>query len=151
MWKDLLLKIQEIEAKYGGGIQSPADANAIRQMVHKVREELDCSKLPAGYLEFLKVTNGLDFNGLVIYGVDKFLISEIINDQMCGFVDTNKIWYDNEWQKRFLFFGDSDVAWYCLDRIKGIYLELDKPSGTPMSTYEDFDAMLEDALKSRLI
>ncbi len=91
MWKDLPLKIQEIEAKYGNGIQSPADANAIRQMVHKVREELDCSKLPAGYLEFLKVTNGLDFNGLVIYEVDKFLIGEIINDQICGFVDTNKI------------------------------------------------------------
>ncbi len=53
-------------------------------------------------------------------------------------------------QKKYLFFGDSDTAWYCLDVIENGYLELDKPSGTLMNKFDDFNGMLADALKVSL-
>lgn len=53
-------------------------------------------------------------------------------------------------RKNICFFGDSDTAWYCLDVIQNEYLELDKPSGTLMNKFNDFNAMLADALKVSL-
>lgn len=47
-------------------------------------------------------------------------------------------------------FGDSDTAWYCLNVIENEYLELDKPSGTLMNKFDDFNTMLADALKFSL-
>lgn len=49
-----------------------------------------------------------------------------------------------------MFFGDSDTAWYCYDMKKNVYVELDKPSGTEMNIYNEFQVMLEEALATRL-
>ena len=59
--------------------------------------------------------------------------------------------YENEWQKQYLFFGESSISWYCLDLNQEVYVELDNPSGDPMYTYNDFDAMLEKAMKDSLL
>ncbi|CAM4088954.1 hypothetical protein BAPA111461_17900 [Bacillus paramycoides] len=42
---------------------------------------------------------------------------------------------------------ESFIAWFCKNLLDGTYLELDKPSGTVMKTYNDFNTMLEGALK----
>ena len=55
--------------------------------------------LPREYEEFLKTVNGLDFDGLVLYGVDSSLLETKKMNHICGFIDTNEIWYENEFQK----------------------------------------------------
>ncbi|MDA1524531.1 YrhA family protein [Bacillus cereus] len=49
-----------------------------------------------------------------------------------------------------MFFGDSDIAWYCYNVSKKKFVELDKPSGEHMETFCDFDAMLKSALSVAL-
>lgn len=99
----------------------------------------------------MKTANGLDFNGLVIYGVDVNLLDDHEGEELQGFVETNKIWHENDWQKQYIFFGDSDTAWYCLDLKKEIYHALDKPSGTLIQAYDSFDSMFNEALQTALL
>jgi hypothetical protein len=68
-WKDLLIEIEKIEEKYGSSLRNPASDTEIIEMKHNIQQKLGNIVLPESYIEFLKKINGLDFNGLVIYGV----------------------------------------------------------------------------------
>ncbi|EEK74617.1 hypothetical protein bcere0007_8290 [Bacillus mycoides] len=131
-------------------LNTPATDTEVQRLREHVKEKFNVD-LPSEYEEFLKTVNGLDFDGLVLYGVDSSLLETKKDEHICGFIDTNEIWYENEFQKEYLFFGDSNIAWFCKSLSDGTYLELDKPSGTVMNTYNDFNTMLEEALKITLL
>ncbi|MBJ8030328.1 YrhA family protein [Bacillus cereus group sp. N21] len=149
MWKNLILEIEEIEKSFNCKMNTPATDTEVQRLRERVKENFNID-LPIEYEEFLKTVNGLDFDGLVIYGVDPSLLEPEREEPICGLIDTNKIWYENEFQKEYLFFGDSDIAWFCKNLSDGTYVELDKPSGTVMEIYNDFNTMLEEALKIHL-
>ncbi|AMR46781.1 MULTISPECIES: YrhA family protein [Bacillus subtilis group] len=150
MWVNLLEEIRKTEAKYGDKLNSPVTDQEIRNFEEAVLGKFPVNEIPSGYKKFLQTVNGLDFNGLVIYGLDQELLREENDEEVYGFIETNEQWHENDEQKKYLFFGDSDTAWYCLDVIENEYLELDKPSGTPMNKFDDFNVMLADALKVSL-
>ncbi|WP_163583474.1 YrhA family protein [Gracilibacillus saliphilus] len=150
-WKDLLIEIEKIEVKYGGSLRHPASATEVIRMNSNIPDKLGNITLPDSYIEFLKKINGLDFNGLVIYGVDKALLDREVDQEIYGFIETNELWYENHWQKQYIFFGDSDTAWYCYDVKDSVYVELDKPSGTVIQSFENFDSMLSDAFETVLL
>ncbi|TXC85787.1 SMI1/KNR4 family protein [Metabacillus litoralis] len=150
-WKDLLIEIKKIEEKYGSSLRKPTTATEIIKMNHNIEQKFGNILLPEAYIEFLRNVNGLDFNGLVIYGVDKVLLDNEVDEDIHGFIETNELWYENEWQKKYIFFGDSDTAWYCYDQQESVYVELDKPSGTLIQSFENFDFMLSDAFETILL
>ncbi|HFU7053823.1 TPA: YrhA family protein [Bacillus cereus] len=150
MWKNLILEIEKIEKSFNDKLNTPVTDSEVQKLRERMKENFNVD-LPSEYEEFLKTVNGLDFNGLVLYGVDSYLLDTERNESICGLIDTNGIWYENEFQKEYLFLGDSDIAWFCKKLSEGTYLELDKPSGTVMETYNDFNTMLEEALKPTLL
>lgn len=147
-WKDLLIDIEKIEKKYGSSLRTPASDTEIIKMNHTIQQKLGNIIIPEPYIGFLKEVNGLDFNGLVMYGVDEELLEKETDEEIHGFIETNELWYENEWQKQYIFLGDSDTAWYCYAPKENVYVELDKPSGTFMQSFKSFDAMLSDALEA---
>ncbi|MBO1581874.1 YrhA family protein [Bacillus sp. XF8] len=149
MWENLILEIEKIEKSFNDKLNTPATDTEVQKLRERVKKSFNVD-LPSEYEEFLKTVNGLDFNGLVIYGVDSSLLETDRDEPICGLIDTNEIWYENEFQKEYLFLGDSNIAWFCKNLSDGTYLELDKPSGTVMEIYNDFNTMLEEALKTRL-
>ncbi|MFJ5966188.1 YrhA family protein [Bacillus sp. NPDC093026] len=140
---ELLEEIEKIKNQDGKSIMLPAsDKNIqlIKEWVSKnVRENLWISE----YEKLLKIANGLEFNGLVIYNAKS-------DDENNGFIGANEIWRDNEWDSDYLFFGDSSISWYCFDIDKCVFLELDKPSGEIMEEYKSFEDMINEAIKSVL-
>ncbi|MEC3154965.1 YrhA family protein [Bacillus thuringiensis] len=150
MWKNMILEIGDILKSVNYKLNIPATDTEVQRLREHVKEKFNVV-LPREYEEFLKTVNGLDFDGLVLYGVDSSLLETKKDEHICGFIDTNEIWYENEFQKEYLFFGDSNIAWFCKSLSDGTYLELDKPSGTVMNTYNDFNTMLEEALKITLL
>lgn len=150
MWVNLLEEIGKTEAEYGDELNAPVTDQEIRNFEAAVLGKFPVNEIPSGYKKFLQTVNGLDFNGLVIYGLDQELLRGENDEEVYGFIETNEQWHENDEQKKYLFFGDSDTAWYCLDVIENEYLELDKPSGTLMNKFNDFNAMLADALKVSL-
>jgi hypothetical protein len=149
MWEKLLSDIKKIEEKYGDTLNAPASDQQIEALKKAVNEKFG-NELPEQYIRFLKTVNGLEFNGFIFYGVDNWLVKVENNDTVYGYVDTNEIWYENEHQKQYMFFGESNISWYCFDLLNHVFVELDNPSGTIINTYEDFNSMLEKALKDSL-
>ncbi|ENQ3106057.1 SMI1/KNR4 family protein [Bacillus cereus] len=150
MWKNLILEIEDILKSVNYKLNTPATDTEVQRLRERVKEKFNVD-LPSEYEEFLKTVNGLDFDGLVLYGVDSSLFEKEKDEQICGLIETNEIWYENEFQKEYLFLGDSNIAWFCKSLSDGTYLELDKPSGTVMNTYNDCNTMLEEALKITLL
>lgn len=140
---ELLKEIEKIKNQDGQSSMLPAsDKNIqlIKEWVSKnVRENLWISE----YEKLLKIVNGLEFNGLVIYNAKS-------DDETNGFIEENEIWRDNEWDSDYLFFGDSSISWYCFDIDNCVFLELDKPSGDIVEEYESFRDMINEAIKSVL-
>lgn len=150
MWEKFLSDIIKIEEKYGDTLNAPASDEQLEVLKRTVKEKFG-NVLPEQYLNFLKTVNGLEFNGFIFYGVDSSLFEVQNNDTVYGYVDTNEIWYENEHQKQYMFFGESNISWYCFDLLNGVYVELDNPSGTQMHIYPDFYSMLEKALSDSLL
>ncbi|MDG5471379.1 YrhA family protein [Jeotgalibacillus sp. ET6] len=150
MWKDLIVSIKYELRAYGLFLRKPATIKEVKAFQEQVVIQLNGFDLPSDYIKFLMTVNGLEFNGLVIYGIDKKMLQTEVDDEISGFIETNKIWHENEWQNRYIFFGDSDIALYCYDLNQKIFLELDKPSSIIMNVFPSFNLMLEDALKGSL-
>ncbi|MDM5268258.1 SMI1/KNR4 family protein [Bacillus wiedmannii] len=128
----------------------PTNEKELSRFRKSVVEKFGEDVLPQQYYEFLQTVNGIEFNGLIIYGIDQsFLDFKPIN-QVDSFFDANEIWESIKDEEELIFFGDSDIAWYCYNVSKKEFVELDKPSGEHMETFCDFDTMLKSALSAAL-
>lgn len=90
MWKNLILEIEKIENSFNDKSNTPATDTEVQKLRERVKKSFNVD-LRSEYEEFLKTVNGLDFNGLVIYGVDPFLLETEKDEQICGLIDTNEM------------------------------------------------------------
>ncbi|MEC2077210.1 YrhA family protein [Metabacillus fastidiosus] len=150
MWREKLIEIKREKVIYNELINDGAADEQIEKLIIEV-ENVFHYKLPKEYLSFLSLVNGLEFNGFIIYGVDSYLLSCKVNQQIIGLISSNKIWYENEEQKQYIFLGESNISWYCFDLIEKKFIELDNPSGELISKYTDFETMLDKILEDSLL
>lgn len=71
--------------------------------------------MPYDYFEFLKNFNGIEFNGFIMYGVDKDLLSIKPSSNINGLIQFNNIFYENKHQKKYIFLGESNISLYVYD------------------------------------
>lgn len=141
--------IREMEM-YGEKANGGAGEREIVEFNEKVVEELGIN-LPEEYIKLLRVINGIEFNGFIIYGIDEELLDEAPNQSISGLIELNKIWYENEWQRQYVFLGESGMSWYVYDCIDEKYYELDNPSGTVCEEFSDLESMIEKMLTDALM
>ncbi|MFP3376487.1 YrhA family protein [Bacillus sp. SIMBA_069] len=150
MWREKISHISKIREKRNRKLNLPINEKELSKFRKSVVEKFGEDVLPQQYYEFLQTVNGIEFNGLIIYGIDQsFLDFKPIN-QVDSFFDANEIWESIKDEDELIFFGDSDIAWYCYNVSKKKFVELDKPSGEHMETFYDFDTMLKSALSAVL-
>lgn len=106
--------------------------------------------LPSEYVNILKVVNGIEFNGFILYGIDERLLEKKHNQPINGLIEYNKIWHENEWQKQFFFLGESNISWYAYDFITSKYCELDNPSGREIQIFSNLECMVEKLISDAL-
>lgn len=140
---DLLVEIEKIKNQDGKSIMFPASDKNIQTIKEWIAINVNGNVSIREYEDLLKIVNGLEFNGLVIYNANP-------DDENNGFIGANEIWQESEWESNYLFFGDSNISWYCLDIDNNVFLELDKPSGDIVEEYNSFQEMINEAIKSVL-
>lgn len=139
MWRSILQRIIEEKESYNERVNIGANKTQLATLKRKISEIYNIN-IPKVYLDFLEKINGLEFNGFVIYGIsDENNESEYVTD----FISTNEIWNENDNTLRNVFFGDSNISWYCYDTVENEYVELDKPSGSLIRSFDSFEPMLE--------
>lgn len=149
MWEANLKKIINEKKMYDEEVNVGASKEEIDKLILEAKEKLNL-ELPKEYLDIISKVNGIEFNGFILYGVDKYLLEHEINQNIYGLVESNQIWYENEEQKKYLFLGESNISWYVYQNKNNSFIELDNPSGRESNKfnnfYEMFNKILVDAL-----
>ena len=150
MWQEQLEEIRKEERKYGDELNDGISEEEALTFIKEAEKELGAA-LPEEYIKILRTINGLEFNGVILYGADEHLLKEAPARSVNGMIDNNKIWYENEWQKRYLFLGESGISWYVYDLENKRYCELDNPSGELSEEFDEFEGMLDKMLGEALM
>lgn len=150
MWKEDIKKIEEEKEMYGEKINEGVDEKTIKIFREELKKQLNVD-LPNEYAEILKTLNGLEFNGYILYGIDKMFIDSNPNQSINGILEMNTIWYENDNQKIYLFLGESNITWYVYVIDTHEYLTLDNPSGRVLDKYNAFDEMFNQMLEESLL
>lgn len=149
MWKDKLQEIVQEKNLYGEKINIGAVAEEIQRFLKETKAELKVD-LPNEYVKILEVVNGIEFNGFILYGIDQYLLNMQQNQSINGLIEYNKIWYENEWQKQYIFLGESNISWYVYDLKECKYCELDNPSGRKNEVFNSLEFLVEKLLSDSL-
>jgi hypothetical protein len=91
--KPLLDKVKVIANSWGESLEPPANKFELQHFVDRVQENFGV-RFPDQYETFLQIVNGLEFNGLIIYGtknsendlgassLDLFEMNEVLKDSL---------------------------------------------------------------------
>ncbi len=150
MWKERLEEIRQEEKRYGQNINCGISEEEAGAFIKAVKDEFGIA-LPEEYLKILRTINGIEFNGFILYGVDEPLLKEVPYQHVNGLIDCNQVWYENEWQKQYIFLGEGNISWYVYDLETKKYYELDNPSGESMEEFDDFEQMFDKMLEDSLL
>ena len=145
MWKIKLEELIQQKRLFGEKVNIGATEQKIHLFIKTVKDELNID-LPNEYIEVLRIINGMEFNGFILYGIDQRLLDEQQNEKIYGLIEYNKLWYENEWNKQYIFWGEGNISWYVYDLTAHKFCELDNPSGTEMEMFDNFDHMVEKLL-----
>ena len=133
----------------GGAFMPPCSEEEIRKLITEAREAL-AAEIPRDYLDFLRRTNGLDYNGLVLYAAHPTAIPGLEDTFLEGFVDANLNQRDVEAVRGFLVFGESSLDVYVYNLAARQYEVRDRTSFTRPKVKPSFDQMIADALEEHL-
>lgn len=80
MWRGKISHISKIRESRNRKLNLPTNEKELSRFRKSVVEKFGEDVLPQQYYEFLQAVNGIEFNGLIMYGIDEsFLDSKPIN------------------------------------------------------------------------
>lgn len=149
MYQDLLDKIAKDKLAYSEYMQPPATSEELSNLCEKAFLNFK-TKLPMEYTDFLKLTNGLDWNGLTIFASETSVIVNHPDRYIKGVIEANQMYRQSEDSQNIIILGNSgiDVYIYCLDR--NVYHIAERISLRVISTFSSFNEMLSQVLKTLL-
>ncbi len=147
MYQALIERIAVLCRQYHqGDIQPPATEEALTHLLQRTREEFGAD-LPQQYLDFLRVTDGLNWDGLFIYASASSLVAKNPAILMHSFVEDNLDWRSDEHWNDYLVFADSDMNLYALNLAAGRYEFQDRYCGNVISSFGTFNALITEAFR----
>lgn len=154
---DLVAEIKQ--ERQGRRAAVPMQPPAPSEHLDRLREQASATlgyTLPEGYLELLKLADGIDSNGFTLYASVTQLLAGHTNRPnytIEGFVEANLIWRDYEPNQQFAFFAESGDVVYCHNLVTGRFQLMDRIAQEPDSEDDVFNTceeMLEKLLNHML-
>ena len=134
------------EAEYGDRLPPPCPSAQLINVQKEAMAKLDV-QLPEEYLEFLRVHDGLDWNGLQVYGAEDY---ESSPEKIMGVVEVNLIRRDAPGWDEHLCLAESGDDSYGVRLEDGRFCGIDVVSGDVFEEYESFDHMISSVLRELL-
>lgn len=147
MYQEQLNEIRRWRAEHGERMQPPSTEEGLTLLRRRAAHDLG-TDVPPAYLDFLRLTNGLDWNGLVIYAGHTAPIPDQPATAIEGFVDATLGWREFPAVSRLLFFGESGDRLYAYDPPSGSFQVRDRQSDSILETHPSFDSLIAAALEA---
>jgi hypothetical protein len=149
MYRELLEEVNIRLQKRQIVPQPPCSGQQIERLREQARTELG-DEVPEAYLGFLRLTNGLDWNGANFFATETTQTRGHRPGTIEGLVPANLGYRDVEDMRDFLVFGSSGMELYVYDKKNRDYRIQDSVSMDTYETYADFDSLVTEVLRSRL-
>ncbi len=149
MYQDLIKQIAEEMKRFGLTQQPACSPNDIEILKMNSFHELGHT-IPDGYIAFLSVVNGLDWNGLVVYASKRSQIVGFSDRFIEGFVAGNLAYQDFEPMKDYLIFADDGDALFTYQISTSKFQVVTSVGLTLLESFNTFDELLYDALQCHL-
>jgi hypothetical protein len=146
MYQELLKEDFRWIKKWGRAMPPPASEADLVSLAERAQAALGAS-VPPEYEAFLRLANGFDFNGCVIYGTATRPIAGHTDRFIEGFVEANEGWRDDEPNVDYLYFGEGDISRYRYHLPSKQYQVADRQSDTVLKLVPSFDALIAAALE----
>src|SRR5690606_32410566 len=140
---DWLDRIHAEQRDVGEHVAPPAEEGAIAAVADFARRALGAT-LPAGYAAFLRVCDGLDFNGTTIYATRQRNLGGGVT--MLGLPEQNHI-FRADGARAHLLLGETGDELFALDIRDGGFVILDRGSLSEQQRFGSFDALLACVLQ----
>ena len=133
MYPQLLRDVEAQARRFGAAaLQPPCAEQAVRALRLRVRDELGMA-LPLEFEEFLRLADGLNWNGLYLYPSADLVASNLDQREVEGLEDV-------------LVFGNDSFDLFTWCSSTGEFQILDLVPRQVMETLPSFDALMEVAL-----
>lgn len=148
-YEDSLERIREQNASFGDPNQPQAPADALARLTVEARETLDYD-VPDDYLHFLRLSDGLHFNGFSVFASSTVPIAGYTDRFIGGFVDSNLRFRNSPVHRHLIVFGESGDDAYVYDTRTRTFALVDHPSLDVLETFGSFDEMMASLLERAL-
>lgn len=145
----VLVEIRQEQQAAGEVVRPGAAPAEIAAAEAQVRAQLGAT-LPPDYAAFLAIRNGVDYNGLVLYGALDTPAHPGPGGFWQGLVAANKAWRSESGNEQLLILGDSDMDLYAVPTDGGAPGKFDRVTGERVESYPDVATMIEAVLRERL-
>ena len=140
--REILARIHDVQRTYGEEIPPTASDDEMAALTAFVRQYAGVAP-PAGYVAFLRIANGLDFNGTTIYATQQRRRAN--GTWQLGFPEAN-LSYDDGPSR--LLLGETGDEFFAVDVGTGRGVVLDKVSLHVFEQFDDADGLLDHVLRS---
>src|SRR5713101_4320885 len=145
----LLQQTAEKMKRYNLGLQAPCSKVDLERVVTRARDELGYL-LPDGYVGFLSLANGLDWNGLTIFASERTPITGFPDRFIDGFIEANLAYRDYAPMKAYAVFGDDGVALFTYSITMAEYQVLTKVGLSVLKRFGTFTELLTRAMQEKI-
>ncbi len=149
MYQELLKRVGEEQRRFASGLQPPSTGEQIQVVIERARKKLH-TEPPAEYLNFLRLTNGLDWNGVIIYASDAVPIVGHSDRSIPDLVEMNLDFRDDPRFEDLLVIGSNGMDIYTYRISKGVYEIYDEVPHELVETVPTFDELMAKALTRSL-
>jgi hypothetical protein len=149
VYHDLLRMVADEQRRFGFQPQPPCSDAQIERLSERVGSELRM-ELPDGYKDFLRYTNGFDWNGVVVFAAETVPIAAQPDRSIAGLVEMNHIYRDDERFGPLLVFGSDGMDIYAYNGVNRVYAIYDEVPHELVETLPSFAEMITKALTRSL-
>ena len=142
MYERLLRRVEDQAVTYGETLPAPCDGRSLAELRERVRDELG-AELPGAYAGFLRLRDGLNWNGLFVYAGGRSPAAGNIE----GFVEANLRYRDDDRFAGLLVFAEDGLDVYALRVSTREYQIFDQVPHNLIDTVPSFDALMCAALR----
>ncbi len=148
VYRELLRRVEDQARGYGDTLQAPCDGARLARLRERVRNELR-SGLPEEYAGFLRLTDGMNWNGLYVYPSETSPIAGHPEHVLAGIVETNLDLREGDRFDDLLVFAEDSLDVYARRVSTGEFMIFDRISHDPIEAAPSFDALMGAALRRR--
>lgn len=144
----VIMAARDAQVAVGEVVQAGADESRIAALRAALQREFGAT-LPEDYAALLRRSDGVDFDGLVLYGSAQSVASPGPGGFWQGLIAANKLWREGPGHEKWLVLGETDIDLFTVNLDGSEPALRDKVSSDVNETFPTVGAAIQRLLATR--